>query len=312
MKTLWAVARYEVRMQRRSLAFWLTGLALLAFLQNEVVTGMQTSVAYASSPEPVIFSIMGGVDVDMAAEARQALAEANFSQHAALLLADRIGLMAALFIGVLSAFVWGRDRRYEMPDLVNARPVEAWQYVLGKYLGVVLSWALLVVPILGLGVGRAYQLAGQYGYAFALGDLALPLLGGVGVSLLYGTAFLLALSMLTRNGAATLLVYFFYWVYCVNNMAMFVTAGRLKLLSYWYFRFTGAFYPGTAAQWQQRLGDVQLNRLLYLGLTALLLAGMSVLYQRMRAGGSLLSPAEGRAGGAQPWWRRLARALRTG
>jgi ABC-type transport system involved in multi-copper enzyme maturation permease subunit len=221
-----------------------------------------------------------------------------------------MGLMSALFIGLLIAFVWGRDRNCEMLDVVNSRPVTSWQYVLGKYLGVVLTWGILVLLVVALGVGRTYQLARQFHLPFAWHDFTFPVVAWMWVSLLYGTAFVLAVSLLLRSSVGTLLVHLFYWAYSVMQLTMFQIASKSRFLSYWFFRFDAGMKPGTYTLIQRRQGDVLLNRLFYLGMTMTILVLVVLVFQRLRERGTLLRAVGMSEQQPQSWWRHLLHKLR--
>ena len=267
MKVLWAVARYEFKMQQRSLAFWLTAVVLLAFLFGEVLPGIQSDAVYATSHEPVEYSSQSGETINLTAEVQEALSAVNFSRYEAWLFADRVGLMSALFISVLSAFVWGRDRESEMSDIVNSRPVTSQQYVLGKYLGVVLTWSVIILLATVIGVGRTWQVAHKFDLSFVWHDFVSPVMVWMGVSLLYGTAFVMMTSILLRSGVGALLVHFLYWIYNVAQLRMFSISSRGNFLTYWFFRFN---IRGPALL-QSRMDDILLNRIFYLAMTAVML-----------------------------------------
>jgi len=270
-------------MQYRSLTFWLVALVLFAFLIGDVLSIFHSYAMQATSPEPIIIPIPGGESLDRAALARQALEVASFSTYTAWKFIDRVGLSSTLFIGFIVAFIWQRDRRWDMVDLINAQPITSWQYVIGKYLGAVLTWGSLLAGLILVGAGRAYQVAVQFGLPFAISDFLLPVLPSVGISLLYGTALLLALSLLLQNSVGTLLIYFFYWVYAVTQFSMFQDAGSTQFLTFWFFRADLLFAPESYSLLQSHQGEMWINRLLYLVLTAALL-GLCVLVYRHRRG----------------------------
>lgn len=290
MKVVWHIARYEFKMQRRGLVFWLVALVLLAFWAVEVRPSIAQSAYTAVSPTPVWELIAGGGRIDAAAELQSALAVAPFSRYMAWHFADRIGLVAALFTGFLGVFVWQRDRRWHMEDVIHSRAVQPWQYAGGKYLGVVLTWGSILAPLAALQIGSTYLLARQLGLPFAWSDFAAPLFAWMGVTLLYATALVLLLSLLLRNSAGTLLLYFFYWGYAIVAYTMFQSAGTVQFLTYWLFRFDYGSSVTAYRIFQQRQPDVWLNRLLYAGLAMALVGLLVVAWQRLRERGVFLAP----------------------
>lgn len=286
MNHMWTVARCEFKLQRRSWVFWLAAVGLLAFLLGEVLTGLNITLTTATAEQPVIY-LIDGQEVNWTERKLEILSTANLSAHAAWLYADRIGLMSALLIGLLVAFVWERDKRDQMVDLVNVQPLTSWQYVLGKYAGLVLAWGAILLAVTAITVGWTWKLAQQYPYGFVFTDFLAPL-AWVTMSLLFGTAFLLAVSLLLRNGVGALLVHFFYWTYNITGMGALSNASLGKFLTYWFFRLDSAT-PGLL---QSRQADINLNRTLYLALTAALLVFTSLAYRRFRQQGRLF-PAAG-------------------
>jgi hypothetical protein len=148
MKTLWHIACYEWRMQWRSLTFWLVVLLIAAFTVSQLLPISGTYIAYATATEPVPMpSPDGSVLVDQGAQARAALEVASLSSYLAWKFVDRVGLIMALGVGLLGAFVWQRDRRWEVVDLLHTQPVSSWHYVGGKCLGLVLTWGGLLLVL---------------------------------------------------------------------------------------------------------------------------------------------------------------------
>lgn len=306
MKVLWAVARYEFKMQRRYLAFWLTAIVLLAFLFGEVLPGILSDAVFATSSEPVEYSTQSGETINLTADVQEALSVVNFSKYEAWLFADRIGLMSALFISVLSAFVWGRDRESEMSDIVNSRPVTSQQYVLGKYLGVVLTWGVITLLTTAIGIGRTWQVAHKFDLSFVWLDFISPVISWMGVSLLYGTAFVMMTSILLRSGVGAMLVHFLYWIYNVTQLRMFSASSKGNFLTYWFFRFS----ERDPVLLQNRIDDILLNRIFYLAMTAVVLTFVSFVFHQLRERGTLLSTVIQAEDKSSNWLQILWRKIR--
>ena len=285
MRTVSAISLYEFKMQIRSLAFWLTTLALVFFWHSEVFSGHQSHIAHAIATQPAIMSLPGGFTIDLTAEAHEALKVANFSTYAGWLFADRFGLMSALFIGLLASFVFERDRTYDLLDVINSREVKSWQYVLGKYFGVVLSWGLPFIAITVVEIGSVYQMSQKASLTFAFRDFLAPVFAWIGISLLYGTAMIMFLSLVLKSGVGTLLIHFFYWVYCVFHMAMFQTENSLLFLTYWFFRQDTGLSPRAVNLVTNKLSDIIINRSLYVVLAIVLFGLTARNYQLVRERG---------------------------
>lgn len=300
MRALLAVSWYEVKLQWRSAIPWLLALGLLAFWWGDVRLSLGRFASYAVSSESIWQPAPGVGSVDRAAELQTALKLAPFSWYAARFWADLMGLALVLSAGFLSAFVWQQDQRWAISDVLLARPIPGWVYVLGKYLGVVMSWSLILGLVALASGGYVYWLTHRFGLSFRLADFLAPVFGWTGLSLLYGTALVLLLSLLLRDGVATLLVYFFYWTYPVSQLGMFRNAGPLEFLTYWLFRFN--YFSSLAYELiDQQQRNLALNRTLYAALTLLLLAGLGIVFARRRRQGTFLVQDK-------PWSRLRARA----
>jgi ABC-type transport system involved in multi-copper enzyme maturation permease subunit len=279
---------------------------LFAILIGDQFPALQRDAVYATSTTPVIHtSPDGSSTIDRAANARQALELARFSRYTAWDFIDLVGLSSAFFIGFLGAFVWQRDRRWALVDSIHARPVPTWQYVAGKYLGVVISWGVILVGLILIGAGRAYQIAAQFGLPFAIREFLLPIFPTIGVSLLYGTALILALSLLLRHSVGALLIYFCCWAYVFIELGMLKQqTGIAQFLTYWFFRTPFLLEPETLAIIQSTQDIRWWNRVLYTLLTGALLGLIVLLYQRLRAQGALTRTAEPSETRSLPVWRR--------
>jgi ABC-type transport system involved in multi-copper enzyme maturation permease subunit len=268
-----------------------------------------TYIAYATATEPVPMpSPAGSVLVDQAAQARAALEVASLSSYLAWKFVDRVGLIMALGVGLLGAFVWQRDRRWEVVDLLHTQPVSSWHYVGGKCLGLVLTWGGLLL-VLGVVVGgQAAWRAAQAGIPFVWADFMLPAVGVVGSTLLYGTALLLLLSLLLRNGVAALLLYVAYWAYSMTSVSGIVEVVPLRRLTSWMLRFDFvAFTPESYHLLQEHLSALWWHRVLYLALTSVLLALTIVVYQRMWTHSGQIHTTDQPTSSALPPWRRWFR-----
>lgn len=309
MSNLWHIARYEWRMQWRSLTFWLVILLVAAFVVFELLPVPDTYIAYATATEPIPGPMRdGNVIVDQAAQARAALEVASLSSYLAWKFVDRVGLIMALGLGLLGAFVWQRDRQWEVTELLHTRPMLPWQYVGGKYLGLVLTWGGLLLLLLLLVGGRAAWLTAQAGLPFVWADFLLPVVGVVCSTLLYGTALLLLLSLLLRNGVAALLLYVAYWVYSLTTLGGILEAAPLRRLTAWVLRFdVVGFNSDTYLLLQERMPALWWQRSLYLGLTLVLLLLTMLVYRRMWQYGGQLRAAEQPGPAAQSGWRHWFR-----
>jgi hypothetical protein len=308
MTTLWHIARYEWRMQWRSLTCWLVVLLGAAFVVAEVLPVSDRYVQYATATESIPGPARdGNVTVDRAAQARAALEVASFSSYLAWRVVDRVGLILALGLGLLGAFVWQRDRQCEVTELLHTRPVAPWQYVGGKYLGLVLTWGVLLLALVATIGGRAVWLAAQADLPFVWADFLLPVVGVVGSTLLYGTAVLLLLSLLLRNGVAALLLYVAYWMSSMTTLGGIVDIAPLRRMTAWLLRFDFVtFAPEPYLLLQEHLLALWWQRAGYLGLTVVLLVLTVGVYRHLWQ-----HDGQVRTAATPPAWRHwLRRSMR--
>jgi hypothetical protein len=212
--------------------------------------------------------------------------------------------MSALFIGLLTSFVFERDRTYDLLDVINSREGESWQYVLGKYFGVVLSWGLPFIAITVVEIGSVYQMCQKASLHFAFQDFLAPVFAWIGISLLYGTAVIMLLSLILKSGVGTLLIHFFYWVYCLFHMTMFQTANTFLFLTYWFFRQDTGLSPRAVNLATNKLPELIINRSLYVVLAIVLLGLTARIYQLLRERG-VWAPAPRKGRKLFGWSRRV-------
>lgn len=291
MKKLGQISFHEFKVQWYSLVFWLVMIVLWLFFLNEVLPVVdacaRTAIAISEQTSdiapsgadllenhqgPGTFTPVNRCEVD---------SQQRLSHYAAWHFADRMGLITVLLTGFLTAFAWRQNH-------ANRRPAAtAWHIVPGKYLGLLLAWTTLILPLAVLGMVRTYRLADQWHLPYAWSDFMAPFLLWIGVSVLYATALVMALVLLLRSAAGASFLFFFYWVYNVVGIDMFRRAGTGKLLTYWFFRFDQAMVPGAYEWLQSRWPEIGWNRLLYTGLSLILLVGATGIWCRLgkREGG---------------------------
>ena len=281
MKTMWSIAWYEFTIQRRSLAFRLVAIILVVFMYGEVLQDISKDAGLASGLNTFLVEIYGP-------EAQETMKVTSFSIFQAWGISDVLGLMSALLIGILSAFIWQRDRRLGVMDMLNAHPFQSWQYVLGKYVGLIFSWGAIVIPLLIIGIVWTFVEAGQYGLTVVLADFPMPLIGWMLISLAYSTAFIMMVSLIIRNGVGTLLIYFIYWGYCVMDVRMLRGASTAKLFTYWLIRSGYSMTLDNLHIVQARVPELLLNRFLYLFLTIFIVCLTVWVFNQFRKQGDLI------------------------
>ena len=280
---IWKIALYEFRLQRRSLAFWLGFIILTGFLVSEVILPSKEVIAIAQASEPVLYYSNDEI-INQTEEFRLSLANENLSLRAGWLFFDRMGLMSTILLSTLSAFVWGRDHRHRMEDLIRSRVVKASQYVPGKFLGLALSYGAQILWLYAVGLCAIWYFAWQGGYPFNPLEFIFPQSCYLLVTILFSIAFLLCLSLVMKNSVGVLLVYFLYWAYCVTKLGAMAIASLAEFLTYWLVRFDESMNIEIHSLLISRSTNLYLNRGLYAGLALLLLIITTWIYKHRRSG----------------------------
>lgn len=266
------VAAYEARMQFRSLVLWLGIILVAAMFMSEVADPARHAVNLLQEYRAHPGQLTGN-------EAFQAVlaelrAEGVSSERAAFNWSDRMGLVLS-FVGLFTAgFVFERDRLTRGGAVVAARPVGSLEYAVGKYLGV--AGPLLVVVALSLlaALGVNWWAQSTLGFPFTPAAFLAPA-GLLVVTVLYVPALVLAATALVQRAVMVIPVYLVYlFIGGINPAGMEAPAalGRFILRADNRDAVRAAIESGLALE----------NRLLYLGLTLVLIGVTGWAYQRLR------------------------------
>lgn len=275
---IWGIAQYEMRMQVRSLVFWLAlvlvGLMFHSEVYQEPHNTIVTAKRYAENPEEFLKHWQ---DPAMAKARYEPVAQNGIdSRAAAAVFGDRMQIVfvfAALFT---AGFMFERDRLTKAAEPLQARPIPPWVYAAGKMLGAALPLlaATLVAMVAAMAVhGYANSLIDKpYSVAPFLQSWALLLAPTV----LYATALAGALSLLLQRAAVVVPVYLAYMM----GGGVVPLGGGFRLdLTTFIVRAEGR--QGTLLG-ESLLGTVLVNRGFYLTLTVALVALAGWLWSHRR------------------------------
>jgi len=268
----WGIARYEMKMQLRSLVFWLAlgliGLFFYSELVSEPMGEVQAVHRYQENPEGAKkfwspeaieqFASLGANGFDPTTEANR--------------FADRMQIVFAFGLLFTTGFMLERDRLTRSRETLAAHPVSSREYILGKYLGA-------VVPMLVASAAAVAAVIMVHFYANAQLEQSsqwLPFVRAWGLLLvptvIYGGAVVMALTALFSRAAAAIPVYLAYEV--VGGVAPI--AKQILGIWMWVARTETLRYD----IWSEGLGTLLINRGLYLALSVVLVAVAMWAYDR--------------------------------
>lgn len=265
---IWNIARYEVRMQLRSLVFWLAlvlvGLMVHSEVYEEPRSLVKSAQAYTENTEQFL---KYWKDPEEARARFEPIAQHGInSRDAAAKWGDRMQIVFAFAALFTAGFMFERDRLTKAGEPLRARPVSPGTYAGGKILGAAL-------PLLGATLLTMLAAMGLHAYLNSLIDKPYTLMPFLQAWLLllvpttlYATALAGALSLLLPRAAAVVPLYLAYMV--GSGVAPLGGSFRLDLTTF----IVRADGRGESLLLQPLLNTVLLNRSLYLALTAALVA----------------------------------------
>jgi hypothetical protein len=272
---IWGVARYEMKLQLRSLVFWLAlvlvGLMFKSELWDEPIRVVQHARSYQQDPVKYLqhFKNPDGVR----AEIEQFLIEGFPSGSAADKWADRMQITFAFATLFAAAFVFERDRLSRSHEAVVTRPVTSRDYLIGKWLGVTL-------PVLGAAfvsvlaaIGCHIYIQQMMGTPWTVWPFFKTYFVLMIPTVAYSAALVLALTAWLPRAVIAIPLFLIYEV--VGGVAPIRPRGTFDLTMF-IARTEGV----GAWLWTDGLPILLLNRLTYVALTGLLLLLAARLYQR--------------------------------
>jgi ABC-type transport system involved in multi-copper enzyme maturation permease subunit len=134
--------------------------------------------------------------------------------------ADYMGIAAGFLTVFISGFIFTRDRKYRMHELINSRPVSSLTYVAAKFLAVTLvAFACILVPathatVVFIRISQMYSYQIDYFafYKYAL-TWILP-------TIMFSNAFGMLLSVIFDNGIIPVLAQVSLWSTSLNYIVV--------------------------------------------------------------------------------------------
>jgi ABC-type transport system involved in multi-copper enzyme maturation permease subunit len=202
----------------------------------------------------------------------------RFSAYFARRYCDRLAVFACFIILFLFAFTFDRDRRSNINEILYTKPVKSTEYIIGKYLGVLLPF-LMIISFITIVVGLfMYFRFTNFGWQFNPVDIYKSFLLWVCVSVIFSGALITALSLLLRNGIATLPLYLVYYIFMVKPSMDGGVWGYPIDLAHFMIRWDNFFKPESGI-----LSTLIIqNRVLYLLLAFLFIIISIILWEKNR------------------------------
>ena len=272
---IWGIARYEMRMQLRSLVFWLVlalaGLFFYTELVDEPIHRMEVALSYQRDPEG--FKRLWQNPERTAAEMEQRLAEGWPAVQASDTFADRMQIVFTFGTLFAAAFVLERDRLSRAKEVLLPRPVRPLDYLIGKFLGI--SIPLLAGSGIALvtSIGVHIYVQGMVGAPWSSWPYLRAGFVLLAPTILYSAAVVLTLSTVLRRPAVVVPLFLGYEI--LGGVAPLRPKGTFDLTMF-VARTENLGY----SLWNEGLTALVLNRSLYLLLTGALLYVAARLYQR--------------------------------
>lgn len=204
----------------------------------------------------------------------------RFSSYFARRLADRIAVFSVFIILFIFAFIFDKDRRDNINEIIYTKPVKAYEYVIGKYLGALLSYLILIsVIIIILDVLVCYKSA-LIGWSFNFFDIIGYTLSWGFITILYASILITALSLILQSGIAAIPVYLVYFIAMVkpimtNNGEIVYPVGLTRYI----IRWDGGFFD---IETSNKVNQIVQNRIFYSLLTIILLIITAFVWKRCR------------------------------
>jgi ABC-type transport system involved in multi-copper enzyme maturation permease subunit len=277
---IWGIARYEMKLQLRSLVFWLAlvlvGLMFKSELWDEPSRAVQHAQSYQQDPVKYLQYVKNPESVK--AEIEQFLIEGFPSGAAADKWADRMQITFAFATLFAAAFVFERDRLSKSHEAVVTRPVSSRDYLIGKWLGVTL-------PVLGAAfisvlaaIGCHIYIQGMLGTPWSIWPFFKTFFVLMVPTVAYSAAVVLALTAWLPRAVIAIPLFLIYEV--VGGVAPIRPRGTFDITM-----FVARTEGMDGWLWTDGLSMLLLNRLTYVALTALLLLLSARLYgRRLRRG----------------------------
>ncbi len=204
---------------------------------------------------------------EVQAKVKTALENSPFSVYISKIYGDRTTALLNFLMLFIFAFLFARDHKNQLGEILHTKAVKPYEYVLGKYLGALIPLlALVLITALVVDFCMYINFLSHPDYKINLLNIVNYTLLFPVVSLLFSSALVTFLALVFKNGFAVIPVYAAYYMFAINpDVSFFGTANLLDML----IRMKGNFLTLIPdAEWR----SIYFNRAFYMLLTAILLS----------------------------------------
>ncbi|CAI6081481.1 hypothetical protein PAECIP112173_03221 [Paenibacillus sp. JJ-100] len=233
---------FEMKQQFRSPILIMIGLILIIFTYSEFNTyiyyypiqsqsdieGLQQSGYHSFLYVPQADEDVNGIHTEVIGTVKQVnqnllreLDGRTLTSVVAQIFADRMQVVSSLLALPLFTFMFDKDRRFRMNELVRTRPIHKYSYVLGKYGGVLLSY-LSIITVIGiiLNTWVLFKVSGSgSGLTGSFWDMPITLIIQVYPTILYMSAFIVGISLLFSSNVISVPVVLVYVIFSISITA---------------------------------------------------------------------------------------------
>ena len=261
------IAKQEIRIQLRSVVFWL--IALVALFDIFI-----TQMGYIFFPE-FIEGFVFASPQNLSAW-RSLYATADGYKESVRLFYDYVGIHVYTFFVFISAFVFNRDKKYKCESVIYAKEMSGRRYMMGRYMALCILYIVLIFVFSTLAFfafRNAFYSYHIYGWL---------LFFGYGLYLIVPTVMIMLaahmlLSVMFKGRNTILLVHF---------LTYFPIIWQENIKSYWFKVVIRLNYEYETMLYHQFQYEILANRMIVFVLSIVLLIVAIDFYEKRRTANS--------------------------
>ncbi len=206
---------------------------------------------------------------------KHALEQQTYSSYFSRKYADFLSLMIVFYAILMLAFLYIRDSKKDIYELLHTRPVKAWQYITGKILGGMTALGLAVTVITAIFDVLVILHGKRAGFPVSVWDLWIVVLLYILPNLLMIASVYTGVAILFKNPLPAIPALLLYFVY--SNMGSVLEDGtilypKLAIL----VRFQSIFFDTVIPP------QAVVNQIFLVGCTIVIILFSSLVWKRRR------------------------------
>ncbi|WP_068616049.1 nucleoside/nucleotide kinase family protein [Paenibacillus tuaregi] len=143
----------------------------------------------------------------------------SFAEKISMIYADRTQVVASLLAIPLFAFLFAKDRRYQMSELIRIKPIDAFRYVTSRYMGCFIVYISMIAGIgMILNIWLCINLH-RGGWEIDVITIFKDIIVYILPSLLFITMFIILIYLLSSNELVTVPICLIYIIYNITMKA---------------------------------------------------------------------------------------------